>query len=194
MSDINTILSKASLIFAAPNFLSIINEGLEKSDWRTGGYFCIMRNSKDTSEEQMLAVTLLGNISEHKKTRYFELSQEKAYRLHRSDPAILSSWENRDEEMDMKGGAVRVGEFILSFSGLPELGDEAFLLAVSHACELAPLSDLEVIGKWLTLPTDEDVFFNFHAKQLESWRKPKELLPDPPKENSPGADPRFGEG
>jgi hypothetical protein len=42
----------------------------------------------------------------------------------------VSSWESRDPGHDRWGGAIRIEDLIFSFSGLPELADEALMLGV----------------------------------------------------------------
>ena len=73
----------------------------------------------------------------------FELSsQEKARRLFANQLQHgISSWQTRDLKLDQFGGAIRIfitiGEdnhterLILSFSGLPEIGDEAVMLCTA---------------------------------------------------------------
>ena len=81
-----------------------------------------------------------GEIPEEKRQKYFELSQEKATRLfsqvnmHLPD-GHTSSFQSRNEENEQYGGAIYVNchstVFILSFSGMPELIDEAMMLVLA---------------------------------------------------------------
>jgi hypothetical protein len=59
--------------------------------------------------------------------KYEIVSKEKGERLF-NHPEHFSSWESRDPENKQWGGAIRTLTFIFSFSGLPELGDEAVML------------------------------------------------------------------
>ncbi|QQG42499.1 MAG: hypothetical protein HYW15_03265 [Candidatus Giovannonibacteria bacterium] len=72
----------------------------------------------------------IGNISEEKAEKYLSFCQEKAKRL-AQHAEHLSSWESRCPDQNRWGGAVRVGDFIFSMSGFPELGDEAIMLATA---------------------------------------------------------------
>lgn len=93
------------------------------SEWdgRPGGFFCLA-----TETGEPLLVALIGQIPPAKWAKYFSLSMEKARRL-AIYPKHATSFESRDEEREMYGGAVRVGSAIYSFSGLPELHDEALM-------------------------------------------------------------------
>jgi len=99
---------------------------------RRGGYLCIVSDSG-----VIYATVRYGEIlSEEKAQRYIKLSQEKALRL-ASHPEHVSSWQSRSDAADQKGGAVRVGRLIYSFSGLPELWDEACMIALAKAVPMA---------------------------------------------------------
>ncbi len=103
-----------------------------------------------------------------KREQYFAYSQEKAVRLAQNSEHI-SSWQSRNPEKNCYGGAIRVGpakNLIMSFSGLPELADEAVMLAtalrllwMSHdeAIQIAKASNNQYFGKlakkvWLDNP------------------------------------------
>ena len=81
-----------------------------------------------------------GEIPEEKNEKYFELSQEKANRLFTYVNMHLpnghtTSFESRNEEEQKYGGAIylngRQSSVILSFSGMPELIDEAMMLVLA---------------------------------------------------------------
>jgi hypothetical protein len=95
---------------------------------REGGYFCLA----DGRTGFPYAIVLIGSVPEEKSAKYLALCQEKALRLV-SNPQHVSSWESRDPENGKWGGAVRVDNLIYSFSGFPELGDEATMLATAAA-------------------------------------------------------------
>ncbi|MGC9157876.1 MAG: hypothetical protein ACP5FH_02705 [Terracidiphilus sp.] len=98
-------------------------EGQEGWAGRGGGCLCIA----DGETGFPLIMVLIGEVPLQKAPKYLSFCQEKAVRLasHRDHEA---SWESRDIEKNQLAGAVRFGEWILSFSGLPELGDEAAML------------------------------------------------------------------
>jgi hypothetical protein len=83
----------------------------------------------------IVSTSLHGEIPEEKVPKYRDLACEKAQRL-AMYPGHLSSWESRDGSSKW-GGAIRANDYILSFSGLPELWDEAFmLLLANHSSEI----------------------------------------------------------
>lgn len=79
-----------------------------------------------------------GNYANREK--YERYAYEKVERLEANlVNKHYSSWESRDESLDQWGGAIRVPMqgmwFILSFSGLPEVGDEAFMVLLAELFE-----------------------------------------------------------
>lgn len=64
--------------------------------------------------------------------RYLAFSQEKAERLHSHWHQNISSFESRDPDQGRWGGAIRADDLIISFSGLPELVDEAVVTAAAY--------------------------------------------------------------
>jgi hypothetical protein len=103
-------------------------ESLTERNGREGGYLTI----KNIQSGMIEAIYLIGCIQKGKEEKYLTLSQEKANRLFRvrmSGGNDRTSWESRNEEKMEYGGAIFFPawdeEYILSFSGLPELGDEA---------------------------------------------------------------------
>lgn len=130
---IQTVLNEASLMMD----LFINLPGNPKPD-RQGGYFTIV----DRAIEQVLLVSRIGQIKTEEANNYLLFSQEKARRLMLS-PDHISSWQSRDPKNDKWGGAIKTPEFILSFSGLPELGDEAVMLLT--AWDLNWLKSAEVL-------------------------------------------------
>ena len=90
---------------------------------RAGGYLCIA----DGKNGLPLLTVLIGEVSLQKAPKYLEFCQEKAARL-AGHPNHQTSWESRNTKKDQWGGAVRFEDKILSFSGLPEMGDEAAML------------------------------------------------------------------
>ena len=104
-----------------------LNEQLPDTDKRGGGYLCVTKVRGGIPEDAPLCIVRLGEPAKEKISKYFEFSLEKASRLsdHRDH---VSSWQSRDPENSRWGGAIRAEDYILSFSGLVELADEAVLV------------------------------------------------------------------
>lgn len=115
VAHIERALNKALAIFA------------QEENWkgRTGGYFCLA----DKESGMPLFITQVGEVPKEKAGKYLSFCQEKAGRL-AQNKAHWSSWQSRNPDQEKWGGAVRTEIGILSFSGLPELGDEAVMLVV----------------------------------------------------------------
>lgn len=91
---------------------------------RRGGYLCVAEG--DTGNPHF-TVLVGGSVSQEKLPKYYRLAHEKAVRLARN-PKHISSFQSRDGK-ERFGGAVRtLNGWILSFSGFPELIDEALVL------------------------------------------------------------------
>jgi hypothetical protein len=86
-----------------------------------------------------------GQSNRENYAKYHTFSFEKALRLAQMHKAHghVSSWQSRDVSQALFGGAVllycdldkrgaKQAYFVLSFSGLPELGDEAAVLRTAH--------------------------------------------------------------
>lgn len=111
----------------------------KQGETRSGGFFCL-------SGENMAPLVLIepyGEMSEEKRGKYAELAREKLVRLSsfpshstsyqsRNPDAVIVDSQKNERSWGKWGGAVRAGDYIASFSGLPELWDEAimFVLAV----------------------------------------------------------------
>ena len=93
--------------------------------WRSGIYLCVA--DRKTGLPYLLIP--IGKVPVGKAERYAHLALEKALRL-ANHSVHKSSWESRNPDSDKWGGAIRAGAFIISISGLPELGDEAVALQV----------------------------------------------------------------
>ena len=102
--------------------LKVFAQG-ENWESRTGGYFCLA----DGLNGIPYIILRVGDVPEEKAEKYFSLCQEKARRLTKHLDH-MSSWQSRVPDQEKWGGAVRMHDSILSFSGLPELGDEAIML------------------------------------------------------------------
>src|SRR5689334_21356103 len=113
---------EVDLLMALPRILEISMETalrLINDQNRMGGYFCLSK-----SDGTILAVFRVGEPDSAKTAKYIEFCQEKAARLaayHQADENQVSSFQSRDPSENKYAGAVMVGNYILSFSGLPEL-------------------------------------------------------------------------
>ena len=118
----------SGVAFLVDEAIFLFEQAHGRSDWqgRTGGYFCLANAETGLP----LLVLPLGQVPLEKAEKYLRLCQEKAKRL-AEHLEHLSSWESRNPDKEQWGGAVRVGNLIFSFSGLPEMGDEAVMLAVA---------------------------------------------------------------
>lgn len=111
----------------------LVGEGLELLIKNCGinkdyGYFSVFDTTDGGS---FMLIMKIGFPPQVKNAKYLMLSQEKAIRLF-SHPGHSMSWESRNEQENKWGGAVRGVSEIFSFSGLPELADEALMLFVLH--------------------------------------------------------------
>lgn len=112
-----------------------------KTDRR--GYLTLM----DGLSGEIIFTVPFGEMPDEKREKYFELSQEKAKRLFEnfSKKFHTTSFQSRDEENQQYGGAIyanyRSGAIILSFSGMPELIDEAMMIALADKL----LTDIETV-------------------------------------------------
>ena len=125
---------------------------------KTGGYLTL-RNAHDA---QVAFCHSFGRIPQEKHHKYLMLSLEKGARLwqfHASRGDLLS-WQSRDpssfvgrfqvvgeDPWGLWGGAIHAGEYILSFSGLPEEGDEALVLALAVLAAFIPLGQAQDMAK-----------------------------------------------
>lgn len=93
---------------------------------KRGGYLAVLEIGRGNLE----MLVRLGHSPQDKVDGRIEVATEKCKRLH--NLPHLTSYESRNPEIGRWGGAVRGSELIFSFSGLPELWDEAamFVLAI----------------------------------------------------------------
>ena len=107
---------------------------------RTGGYFTLLHRPFVNGPWVELIHCLIGKVRSDKFVRYSSFSKEKATRLaEHVESGHLTSWQSRDPEQDRWGGSVVTSsslsgeQSIFSFSGLPELADEAaMIMAIMH--------------------------------------------------------------
>lgn len=97
---------------------------------RQSGYFTL----REISTGRIIFTIMLGDVSKEKQEKYFQLSLEKGDRLYKdykTNFKNFSSWQTRQPDKERWGGAIRAGKYILSFSGLSELLDEALVLEIA---------------------------------------------------------------
>ena len=105
---------------------------------RRGGYLTIL--SEFAGRGTLVLLSQIGLVPMDEVHKCIVRSQEKPWRL-LNFPDHVSSYQSRDPNAVLHnqsaaeikpygkwGGAIRAGAMILSFSGLPELGDEAAML------------------------------------------------------------------
>ena len=111
-----------------------------------GGYLYVASRDKPTLP--LLAVAL-GDDSE-RFPEYYVYACEKANRTTLSED--LSSWKSRDFDKEQYGGAISTHSvscgqnMVISFSGMPELVDEALCLGIAVSTRLIPLTMAQEIA------------------------------------------------
>lgn len=103
---------------------------------KCGGYLAVIELGRGDLE----MLVCLGYSPPEKVEKRVEFAIEKGKRLY--GLTDFTSYESRRPEMDRWGGAVRGRELIFSFSGLPELWDEAAMLVL--AIRLGQLQETDV--------------------------------------------------
>lgn len=125
-------------------FIKLPDEVRGSDNSRKGGYFTLA----DRKTGNIHFIDLFGEVSDEKTEKYRSFSLEKAQRVGRClDAGIKSSWQSRDPENNKWGGAIATYDFILSFSGLPELWDEALMLFVAYWMNWINYDDVITITK-----------------------------------------------
>ena len=106
------------------------------------GYFAIF----DCVLECFVLKCQIGINPPEKREKRFGLCQEKALRLYQN-PSHKTSYQSRNPAERKYGGAVRVGNFIFSFSGIPdELDDEALMAFVAYKAGLLTQNETLSLG------------------------------------------------
>ena len=123
---------------------------------KKSGYFTVFRKE----DGRLLLAAQIGECPSDKYEKYQLFSYEKGARVYKRDD--LSSWTSRDESKNKWGGAISTDDFILSFSGLPELADEAVVLVAALALKWANRRDVAAITN-----QSENPFFNGLRKRVE---------------------------
>jgi len=126
---------------------------------RTGGYFCL---KMIYAHGFLIPPKLIDTVTNGKDDKYRELCQEKANRLEANflvnPEETVSSWQSRDPKNKKYGGAV-IGtdyadcNYAFSFSGLPEICDEAATLLtaikVGYLTEEKAIEIARISRNWL---------------------------------------------
>ncbi|OGG69494.1 hypothetical protein A3I99_01045 [Candidatus Kaiserbacteria bacterium RIFCSPLOWO2_02_FULL_45_11b] len=142
MAKVEQMVAIAQKIVTRAHHFLRVKENVNKR----GGYFVVVNHQR---AEFILAVKI-GQVSKEKTEKYEVLAREKAWRLY-GHIGNWTSFESRNEKAGVVvydsirphcpawtelwgqwGGAVRGNRYIFSFSGFPELLDEAmmFVLAI----------------------------------------------------------------
>jgi hypothetical protein len=143
-----------SLLYAAQKTIIALTELPNNvSEGKEGGFLTI--RDKDTGH--ILITLLIGRVPHEKAVKYHELSQEKGGRLHNRiclGENHISSWQSRNPDNGLWGGAIATEKFVVSFSGMPELGDEAIVLLIAMQMKWLNQQEAEVIAS-----TSQNSFF-----------------------------------
>jgi hypothetical protein len=118
--------------FTANQLIYFTDEGIRLLRERCGikkdsGFLTVF----DKVSASVMLCCQIQHCPKGKADQYFTFSMEKARRL-QANPDHYTSFQSRDEKSDKYAGAIlcRVNT-ILSFSGLPELADEALMIFVA---------------------------------------------------------------
>ncbi|HEY4490253.1 MAG TPA: hypothetical protein VJC12_03300 [Candidatus Paceibacterota bacterium] len=137
------------IIEVAPDFLEIVfkeakvvmPEKIRRP--QAGGFLSIWEDrEKERLPPKLLLMVPIGDVPADSKSG--EFTQEKARRL-ASHPPHVSSWQSRDLDREMYGGAIRAENLIFSFSGIPEEGDEILVLGIALKLGLISNEEAEEI-------------------------------------------------
>lgn len=109
--------------------------GHAETDGRSGGYFGLFPKVRSHRLGTPVVFQIIGRINPNKRGLAKRRAQEKPRRLNQH-PDQVSSYQSRDEKQDRWGGAIATRNYYLSFSGLPELCDEALTLIVARTLGL----------------------------------------------------------
>jgi len=143
-----------ALLYAAQRTVTAFTE-LPNSDskGKEGGFLTI----RDKGTGHILITLLIGKVPHEKAAKYHGLSQEKGGRIHNRiglGENHISSWQSRNPDSGLWGGAIATKKFIVSFSGMPELGDEAIVLAIAMQMKWLNQQEAEKIAS-----TSQNPFF-----------------------------------
>lgn len=138
----------------------ILNQDKPDAERRHGGQMFILRVDGMTYRPHILSP--VGVIVDEEKGRRWQINAiEKAVRLSRHNDTI--SWLTRDPDDGKYGGAIRASGYILSFSGFPELADEAFMVVLAE--ELGLISNIEAMVGAMRKSGSYELYEKFKAAQ-----------------------------
>ena len=106
--------------------VSICNYIIKNEEGQEGGVLCVANPECGSP----ILMCFYGETSRSELGTYIALAREKALRL-ASHPGDWSSWQSRNLNANQYAGALKVGKFILSFSGFKEEQDEAAMLVLA---------------------------------------------------------------
>lgn len=110
------------------HLLPIINEGKVESAKRYGGF--LIAGKFDKGETVTHLMLKFGDVPESELPNYQKWAMGKVQSL-QENPDHVSSRQSRNPDLDRWGGAIRAGEYFLSFSGFEEDEDEALVLLLA---------------------------------------------------------------
>ncbi len=120
-------------------------------------------------------------LARNRSEACFRRVNEKLERL-KASPELLASWQSRNTDEEMYGGAIRAGEYIFSFSGLSEHADEMICLLVAIELEALSCDEAYRIAKetgnqlyldFLTDPIHELNEFRIQKYLPNPWYEPR---------------------
>lgn len=132
---------------------------------RRSGYFTL----RSRIDGRVLFHCQIGKCpDEDKAAKYANFSYEKGCRL-LSHPDHVSSWQSKNDEAKQYAGAIAISNYILSFSGLPELADEAVVLILAYMIKLGTLEEVERLAKISgnTVFTELKTFTEVHYSMMQ---------------------------
>lgn len=139
-------------------FKGLHDEGVPELADRTG--FCWAVRSDDGAGYTLS----LGNPHPEKVLRYTRFAGEKCART--CESGQISSFTTRDPANDKWGGGIKVYGGYAAISGLPEVWDEALIVAAALALDLLSVDEANAIFDLSQNPHRERVF-----QMVESYRR-----------------------
>lgn len=108
--------------------LPVLNRDKPVTEHRHGLQLCVTHLVE--GEHKPILLIAIGRVPPEKSQHFQTNALEKAMRL--SQNSDISSWLTRDPGTKKYGGGIRAGDYIISASGLPEIGDEVFDILVAE--------------------------------------------------------------
>jgi len=131
------------IIEAEKIILNYLFLNLERRIGQDGGFLSII----SSEDGRLILRRPIGTYDKLNEDKYRDFSLEKAQRLFRRlSINHYSSWQSRNTERDAWGGAILAKNLIISFSGLPELHDEALSLIMAIKLDILTYSEANKIA------------------------------------------------